>query len=153
MSTNQIAPVLPQGAGYGVVVGIGVCMEIPHKLPNDRPSTACLLETIQLDSDLTIVLLCISHGRDNIYPSMCQIDRSTSNSDGRKQNRYTKYSTKGSEEFNTASRSIKSGLIAAGIVSAWTWAATLLQSSTVAYQYGIAGPFWVCSLCHIFVPL
>ena len=60
------------------------------------------------------------------------------------QNRYTKYSTRGSEEFNTASRSVKSGLIAAGIVSAWTWAATLLQSCTVAYEYGISGPFWVC---------
>jgi hypothetical protein len=24
MSTNTIAPVLPEGAGYGVVVGIGV---------------------------------------------------------------------------------------------------------------------------------
>jgi hypothetical protein len=24
MSTNTIAPILPQGAGYGVVVGIGV---------------------------------------------------------------------------------------------------------------------------------
>jgi Na+/proline symporter len=58
------------------------------------------------------------------------------------QNRYTKYSTHQSEEFNTASRSVKPGLIASGIVSAWTWAATLLQSSTVAYQYGVAGPFW-----------
>ena len=59
------------------------------------------------------------------------------------QNRYTRFSTKGSEEFNTASRSVKPGLIASGIVSAWTWAATLLQSSTVAYTYGVAGPFWV----------
>lgn len=48
------------------------------------------------------------------------------------QNRYTAYSTKQSEEFNTASRSVKPGLIASGIVSAWTWAATLLQSSTVS---------------------
>ncbi|KAF2205930.1 hypothetical protein GQ43DRAFT_477020 [Delitschia confertaspora ATCC 74209] len=48
----------------------------------------------------------------------------------------------GSEEFNTASRSVKPSLIANGIVSAWTWAATLLQSSTVAYLYGVAGPFW-----------
>lgn len=31
---------------------------------------------------------------------------------------------------------------ACGVVSAWTWAATLLQSSTVAYEYGISGPFW-----------
>lgn len=38
---------------------------------------------------------------------------------------------------------MKPGLIASGIVSAWTWAATLLQSSTVAYEYGVAGPFWV----------
>lgn len=52
------------------------------------------------------------------------------------QNKYTRYSTKTSEEFNTASRSVKPGLIASGIVSAWTWAATLLQSSTVAYEYG-----------------
>jgi Na+/proline symporter len=58
------------------------------------------------------------------------------------QNRYTMYSTKQSEEFNTASRSVKPGLIASGIVSAWTWAATLLQSSTVGYRYGVAGPFW-----------
>jgi urea-proton symporter len=46
------------------------------------------------------------------------------------------------EWFSTAGRNIKTGLIAASIVSAWTWAATLLQSSTVAYQFGIAGPFW-----------
>lgn len=50
------------------------------------------------------------------------------------QNRYTVYSTKQSEEFNTASRSVKPGLIASGIVSAWTWAATLLQSSTVSMR-------------------
>ncbi|KAN0115025.1 Na+/solute symporter [Hyaloscypha variabilis] len=95
MSSSTIAPVLPEGAGYGVVVGIGFFF--------------------------AIVMAGISYI----------------------QNRYTKYSTKGSEEFNTASRSVKSGLIAAGIVSAWTWAATLLQSCTVAYEYGISGPFWV----------
>ncbi|CAG8982733.1 hypothetical protein HYALB_00001014 [Hymenoscyphus albidus] len=95
MATDAIAPLLPQGAGYGVVVGIGFFFAI-------------------LMAGLSYV-----------------------------QNRYTKYSTKGSEEFNTASRSVKSGLIASGIVSAWTWAATLLQSCSVAYSYGIAGPFWV----------
>ncbi|KAL1394185.1 solute symporter family transporter [Phyllosticta capitalensis] len=58
------------------------------------------------------------------------------------QNRYTQFSTHQSEEFNTASRSVKPGLIAAGIVSAWTWAATLLQSSSVGYQFGVSGPFW-----------
>ena len=38
-----------------------------------------------------------------------------------------------SEWFNTAGRIIKTGLTAAANVSARTWAATLLQSSTVAY--------------------
>jgi len=27
------------------------------------------------------------------------------------------------------------------VVSSWTWAATLLQSSGVAYRYGVSGPF------------
>ncbi|GBE84285.1 Probable urea active transporter [Sparassis crispa] len=58
------------------------------------------------------------------------------------QARYTGFSPKNSEEFNSASRSVKPGLIASGIVSAWTWAATLLQSSAVAYSYGISGPWW-----------
>ena len=58
------------------------------------------------------------------------------------QNRYTPYSTRTAEEFSTASRSVKPGLIAAGIVSSWTWSATLLTSSTFAYEYGIGGPIW-----------
>jgi len=84
------------------------------------------------------------------------------------QTRYTGFSPKSADEFNSASRSVKPGLIAAGIVSAWTWAATLvrlslepsfvlsppdahlafvcsaskLQSSAVAYRYGISGPWW-----------
>jgi hypothetical protein len=44
------------------------------------------------------------------------------------QARYTAYSPKNSEEFSSASRSVKPGLIASGIVSAWTWAATLVSS-------------------------
>ena len=47
-----------------------------------------------------------------------------------------------SEFFNTGGRDIKTGLTAAVIVSQWTWAATLLQSSNVAWMYGISGPFW-----------
>jgi urea-proton symporter len=46
------------------------------------------------------------------------------------------------EWFSTAGRTIKTGLIASSVVSAGTWAATLLESSTVAYQFGISGPFW-----------
>ena len=47
-----------------------------------------------------------------------------------------------SEHFNTAGRDVKTGLTASVIVSQWTWAATLLQSSNVAWNYGITGPFW-----------
>ncbi|KAL6240748.1 hypothetical protein RBB50_012312 [Rhinocladiella similis] len=92
--SSAIQPVLPQGAGYGVVIGIGFFF--------------------------ALLMAGVSY----------------------LQNRYTKYSTKMSEEFNTASRSVKPGLIASGVVSAWTWAATLLQSSTVTYEYGVSGPFW-----------
>ncbi len=58
-----------------------------------------------------------------------------------------------SEWFNTAGRVIKTGLTAAAIVSAWTWAATLLQSSTVAFQYGVSGPFWYAAGASIQVLL
>lgn len=88
------SPTLPQGAGYGVVVGIGLFF-----------------------SAFMVGLTAI-------------------------QTRYTGFSPKSADEFNSASRSVKPGLIAAGIVSAWTWAATLLQSSAVAYKYGISGPWW-----------
>jgi len=87
-------PTLPQGAGYGVVVGIGLFF------------SAFMVGLTALQS------------------------------------RYTGFSPKSADEFNSASRSVKPGLIAAGIVSAWTWAATLLQSSAVAYKYGISGPWW-----------
>ena len=33
-------------------------------------------------------------------------------------------------------------MTATKIVSQWTWAATLLQSATVASKYGISGPYW-----------
>jgi SSS family transporter len=50
-----------------------------------------------------------------------------------------------SEMFSTAGRRVKSGLVSAAVVSSWTWAATLLQSSAVAYKYGVSGPFWYAS--------
>ncbi|KAF9040078.1 solute symporter family transporter [Panaeolus papilionaceus] len=58
------------------------------------------------------------------------------------QAKYTDLSPTESEEFATASRSVKPGLICCGIVSAWTWSATLLQSSTAAYTFGVSGPWW-----------
>lgn len=57
--------------------------------------------------------------------------------------RYTEHHAGGSsEKFTSASRSLKPGLIASGIVSAATWAATLLQSATVCLVYGLSGPWW-----------
>jgi len=44
-----------------------------------------------------------------------------------------------SEMFMTAHRSVKTGLVAAAVVSSMTWAATLLQSSSIAYKYGVSG--------------
>lgn len=60
---------------------------------------------------------------------------------------------KTSEWFYTAGRTIKTGLIASSIVSAWTWAATLLQSSTVTFEFGVAGSFWYAAGASIQVIL
>ncbi len=60
---------------------------------------------------------------------------------------------KACEWFSTAGRTVKTGLIASSVVSARTWAATLLQSSTVAYQFGISGPFWYAAGASIQVVL
>lgn len=57
------------------------------------------------------------------------------------------------EWFSTAGRNVKSGLIASSVVSAWTWAATLLQSSTVTYEFGIGGLFWYAAGASIQVVL
>lgn len=61
------------------------------------------------------------------------------------QARYASSSPKNAEEFNSASHSVKPGLIACGIVSAWSWAATLLQSSAITYKMGISGSWWYAS--------
>ena len=53
-----------------------------------------------------------------------------------------------SEFFNTAGRSVKTGLTASVIVSQWTWAATLLQSSNVAMELRRVWPFLVRQRCH-----
>ena len=50
-----------------------------------------------------------------------------------------------SEMFTTAGRTVKTGLVASAVVSSWTWAATLLQSTSVCYKYGVSGPFWYAS--------
>jgi SSS family transporter len=59
--------------------------------------------------------------------------------------RFHDEATDSSENFSTANGTVKTSLIASAVVSSWTWAATLLQSTSVAYLYGISGPFWYAS--------
>lgn len=47
-----------------------------------------------------------------------------------------------SEMLMTGNRAMKTGLIAAAVVSSWTIGSTLLLSCTSGYQLGISGPFW-----------
>ncbi|KAG1738551.1 Na+/solute symporter [Suillus lakei] len=51
------------------------------------------------------------------------------------QSNFSRFTPSSSEEFTP-------GLVCCGIVSAWTWSATLLQSSTAAYTFGVSGPWW-----------
>ncbi|MGI0060658.1 MAG: urea active transporter, partial [Nitrosotalea sp.] len=57
------------------------------------------------------------------------------------------------EWFNTAGRNVKTGILASSVVSAWTWAATFLQSSSVTYQYGLGGSYWYAAGASIQVVL
>jgi SSS family transporter len=59
--------------------------------------------------------------------------------------RYQGETATSSETFSTADRKVQTGLIASAVVSSWTWAATLLHSSSVTYTYGISGAFWYAS--------
>ncbi|MGI0060842.1 MAG: sodium:solute symporter family transporter [Nitrosotalea sp.] len=97
-------PILPEGIGYFVLIGIGLVMAL-------LVSGLVKAETKWLGTRRTF------------------------------------------EWFSTAGRNVKTGLIASSVVSAWTWAATLLQSSTVAYEYGIGGPFWYAAGASIQVVL
>ncbi|EKM51513.1 uncharacterized protein PHACADRAFT_212160 [Phanerochaete carnosa HHB-10118-sp] len=67
------------------------------------------------------------------------------------QAKFTDTSPFENEEFSSASRSVKPGLVCSGIVSAWTWSATLMVSSLVVYQFGISGGWWygVCGTVSI----
>lgn len=47
-----------------------------------------------------------------------------------------------SEMFMTAKRSINTGLISSAVVSSWTVSATLLTSTTWAYDYGVSGAYY-----------
>lgn len=89
---GDMKTVLPQGAGYGVVVGIGfffaaLMMGISYiQVKRNRNSPS------------------LNPQREN-HVQECVADA------GFIQNRYTAYSTRSSEEFNAASRNVKPGMI------------------------------------------
>ena len=58
-----------------------------------------------------------------------------------------------SEGFSTAGRTVKTGLTAAVTASQWTWAATLLQSSDVAWNCSVSSLLSVPGLRHHGLPL
>ncbi|GAA6005994.1 hypothetical protein JCM10207_007300 [Rhodosporidiobolus poonsookiae] len=58
------------------------------------------------------------------------------------QARFSNLDPGSANEFATASRSVKAGLVACGIVSAWTWSATLLVSSAETYRNGVSNAYW-----------
>ena len=40
---------------------------------------------------------------------------------------------------------LPNSVTAADVVFRWAWVATLLQSSNMAFSYGVSGPFWYAS--------
>ncbi|KIV97516.1 hypothetical protein PV10_01263 [Exophiala mesophila] len=58
------------------------------------------------------------------------------------QKRYTNFHPGRVEEFSSASRSIKTGMLSVGIASAWIWAAVFLQTGTLTFLYGVSIPYW-----------
>ncbi|KAK0472790.1 Sodium:solute symporter family-domain-containing protein [Armillaria novae-zelandiae] len=50
--------------------------------------------------------------------------------------------TQDSEMQMTAKKSVRTGLLAASVVSSWTIAATLLTSTAYGYSYGVSGGWW-----------
>lgn len=87
-------PPLPQGAGYAVVLGLGLFFAL-------------------LMNIITWI-----------------------------QQKFSDFSPNSASEFSAASRSLKTGLVVAGIISSWTWSLTLLQSATQSYTMGISGGYW-----------
>ncbi|PPQ80063.1 hypothetical protein CVT25_001492 [Psilocybe cyanescens] len=111
--TSVFKPLLDQSVGYGVVIGSRRVYSLKFSIDDITNSTG-------VGFFFAFVMLCLTF----------------------LQTRFTDTSPRASEEFTTASRNVKPGLVCCGIVSAWTWSATLLQSSTAAYTFGVSGPWW-----------
>jgi hypothetical protein len=107
--------VLPEGAGYGVGKPVTIYLFYPlniplqslvRKLSGSRHLDNSISQNVGIGLFFSGFMICLTAV----------------------QARYTGFSPTNSEEFSSASRSVKPGLIASGIVSAWTWAATLVKT-------------------------
>ncbi|KAF9477871.1 urea transporter [Pholiota conissans] len=58
------------------------------------------------------------------------------------QQKFSNLSLNSTSEFSSANRSLKTGLVVAGIIGSWTWSLTLLQSATQSYVMGVSGGYW-----------
>lgn len=105
--TGPSASPLGQGWGYGIVLGIGFLFSL---------GMVCLLSRNAIVERVTWI---------NILKVFTTWALKRYNNE-----------LQTSEMFSTAGRTVKSGLVASAVVSSWTWAATLLQSSSVAFRYG-----------------
>jgi SSS family transporter len=122
---------LPQGAGYGVVLGLGTFFALSTPLP--KPNRWWELRLFWRNSDDRVLT------RGSCSPVSLGMILVTFVLRRYNQELQT------SEMFNTAGRTVKSGLVGSAVVSSWTWAATLLQSTGICYRYGVSGPFWYAS--------
>ena len=111
-------PTLPQGAGYGVGTSV-----LPPQLSPFVTEYVCRANSRRCVSSPRYRSLRFPEWGNagiGLFFSAFMVGLTAI------QTRYTGFSPKSADEFNSASRSVKPGLIAAGIVSAWTWAATLV---------------------------
>jgi hypothetical protein len=112
----MVTPLLSQGVGYGV----GKPVLHPH---------SCLSSGTDFDWEVIGI---------GLFFSALMIALTWA------QARYTGIKPDEAEEFTSASRSVKPGLIASAVVSAWTWAATLVRS--ILHNHTISPP----SLCTLY---
>lgn len=108
---------LSQGVGYGIVLGLGILFAL-GKINAFSHCNARPLANCSTTLGMILITFILRRYNSEVQTS---------------------------EMFNTAGRSVKSGLVGSAVVSSWTWAATLLQSSGVCYRYGVSGPFWYAS--------
>jgi hypothetical protein len=96
MSSNDVETPLGQGAGYGVVLGLGFAFAI------GMIGTTFALKRFVLEHYAGLYHLKLTVIR---YQNEVQT----------------------SEMFSTAGRTVKTGLVAAAVVSSWTWCVTILN--------------------------